>query len=42
MPPSSAPGAEPGSFLALEEKALNLSYVHSDELARFLYAEDVI
>lgn len=34
--------ASPGSFLALEEKALNLSHVYSDALARFLYAEDVI
>lgn len=40
--PSRAAGAELGSFPAFEEKALNLSYVRSGELARFLYAEDVV
>lgn len=39
--PSSVPGTETSSFLALEEKALNFSYTSSDELGSF-HAEDVI
>jgi len=33
--PSSAAGTEPSSFLALEEKAVNLSYIYSGECDRF-------